>query len=94
MVTLLNKDKTIKKVILRNSDTYEEFLKLLKNENAPNIDFENFVNFMCNKFYINDDFFAILIIIKNNLDKFEGYDAENKVFCEILREIWEDYSKL
>lgn len=91
MQKLLDKVEVVKKVILRSCNNYEDFLALLKNTNVPTNSFENFVNYMVNYFYIDEDFYAMLKIIKDNLDNYENYDAENIVFRDILKEIMNDY---
>ena len=91
MQKILDKVEVVKKIILRGCDNYEDFLTLLKNTNVPINDFETFVSYMVNCFYIYEDFYAILKIIKDNLDNYENYDAENIVFRDILKEIFEDY---
>ena len=91
MEKLLNKVENVKKVFLHGCNDYEEFLLLLKNTNVPTTNFETFVDYMVNQFYISEDFYSILILIKNNLSKYESYTAENIVFRDILEVIMQDY---
>ena len=94
MKKVLDQSLEVKSIILRGCQTYKELLQLLKDKEAPTKDFETFVNYMVYNFYNSEDFFAILITIKNNSNKYENYIAENIIFRDILKEIMEDYIEL
>ena len=89
MEKYLERVNSINKTILRGCNTYADFLNLLIDLNAPT-DKDEFLSYFVNNVYVNDDFFSLIALIKQNSEVFDFLPA-NEVLQKICLEIFEDY---
>lgn len=89
MNKFIERIESVYKTILRGCKTYEDFLNLLKDLNAPTNKDEFFV-FFVDKLYVDDDFFALIALIEQNKEAFDSL-ATNEILKKICTEIFEDY---
>lgn len=89
--SLLRRVDSLYNVILRGNNTYEEFLGVLKELNAPE-DYDAFFIFFVKELYVDDDFYGMIAIIDDKKREFNGLHS-GKVLEGIAKEIHTDYIK-
>ena len=87
---MINRVDRLHRVLLRGKDSYEDFLELLKELDAPR-DYDSFFMFFIKSLYVDDYFYAIVSIIEQNKKYFDGLHV-NKVLDIISKEIFVDYT--
>ena len=85
----LHRVDSVHKTILRGCANDNVLLKTLKEEGAPT-ERVAFIDFMCNVFYVSDDFFALLALVQKNLLSYDEPEPR-EVLLHIFEEIYLDY---
>ena len=86
---IVKKVKEVYKILLRNCDSYEDLLKLLKEQDAPR-ERVAFIDFLSSRFYTNDDFIAIYILVERNIDSFDE-ETPREVMLNIFNKLHGNY---
>lgn len=85
----VNRVSAVRNILLRGRDNYEDFLSLLRNLQPPT-DEDRFFIFFVKNLYIEEDFYAMHVLIEKNIQEYDERTA-GKVWERLSREILRDY---